>query len=91
MKVTGGTSGDQDAYLDASVALLRKGALLGQPLEPQRIRASAAVDASASIDRLTVIGEGCKIGPGARLEQCIVWPGATVEAGAQVRRCVITP
>jgi len=83
--------GDQDAYLDASAALLDKGTFLGQPLESRRIAASAEVDASASIDRLTVIGEGCRIGPGARLEQCIVWPGAAVEAGARLRRSVITP
>ncbi|MEQ1843668.1 MAG: sugar phosphate nucleotidyltransferase, partial [Verrucomicrobiales bacterium] len=62
--------GDQESYLDASVALLRNGTFLGQPLEPLRIAASARIDPSAVIDRLTVIGEGCRIGADARLEDC---------------------
>ena len=83
--------GDAESYLEASEELLHRGTFLGQPLEPSRIADSAVIDPSATIDGLTVLGEGCRVGPGARLERSIVWPGATVEAGAQVRRSVITP
>jgi len=83
--------GDAEAYLDASAALAQRESFLGQSLAGQRIAPGAQVDPSAVIDGLTVIGEGCTVGPDARLEQCIVWPGATVEAGAHLRRCVITP
>jgi mannose-1-phosphate guanylyltransferase/mannose-1-phosphate guanylyltransferase/phosphomannomutase len=81
--------GDEESYVEASVELLRRGSFLGQALEPGRIGGTAQIDATAEIDRLTVIGEGCRVGADVRLEECIVWPGATVEAGARLRRCVV--
>ena len=37
----------------------------------------------------TVVGEGCEIGAGAVLEDCILWPGARVAPGADLKRCIV--
>ncbi|MBU6300991.1 MAG: NTP transferase domain-containing protein [Verrucomicrobia bacterium] len=83
--------GDSESYLDATMALVRRGSFLGQSLAGQRIAPGAQVDPAAEIDGLTVLGEGCRVGPNVRLEECIVWPRANVEAGARLQRGVIIP
>jgi NDP-sugar pyrophosphorylase family protein len=82
--------GDRDTYLEANAALARAPSFLGEPTAPLRIAPSARIGAGAEIDRLTVIGDGCRVGAGARLEACVLWPGAVVAPGADLRRCVLT-
>jgi NDP-sugar pyrophosphorylase family protein len=38
-----------------------------------------------------VLGEGCHIGAGVTLEEVVVWPGTSVEPGARLKGCVISP
>jgi mannose-1-phosphate guanylyltransferase len=43
---------------------------------------AARVDASAQVQQ-TAIGSGARIGAGVRVERCVVWPNATVDADVQ--------
>lgn len=37
-----------------------------------------------------VLGEGTIVGAGAQLEDVILWPGSRIEAGARLKRCIVT-
>jgi mannose-1-phosphate guanylyltransferase len=57
---------------------------------PAIIGARSRIDSGATIRGPAVLGEGCHIGAGAELEEVVVWAGIGVEAGARLRRCVIS-
>lgn len=50
---------------------------------------SAEIDQSATISGATVIGEHCRIGPGARLHDCILWEHANIASGAVLTNCIV--
>jgi mannose-1-phosphate guanylyltransferase len=49
----------------------------------------AEVDASAVLSGGTAVGRGARVGARSRLENCILWPGARVEPGSVLRRCIV--
>jgi len=51
---------------------------------PRRIAASASIDPAALVGEEAVIGEGCLVPAGARLERAVLWPGTRLRAGEVV-------
>ena len=47
------------------------------------------IDPSATIGPNVVLGHGCKIGARARLSDCVLWDGVTVEEGAVIEQSII--
>jgi len=78
-------------YLDANLALLR-GELRWPGIEPSAdatlIASGAIVETGAAL-REVAVGEGARVGRNARLERCVLWPGAV--ADASLGDAVITP
>lgn len=48
------------------------------------------VDAAARILGATAVGAGAFVGPGALLEDTLVWEGARILPGSELRRCIVT-
>lgn len=69
----------------------------GNTVDPtaQDVASTAYVADSASIGPNTVVGRGCaigenvRIGPNATIEQSVVFPDATIGAGAVVKDCIV--
>jgi NDP-sugar pyrophosphorylase family protein len=51
---------------------------------------SAHVAPSARLLGATAIGANAHIGEGALLEDCVIWEGARISNGTQLRRCIVT-
>jgi NDP-sugar pyrophosphorylase family protein len=56
---------------------------------PIRIAPDATVDPSAQVRGCTSIGAGCRIGPGAIIEDSILWPGAQIASHSRLNRCIV--
>jgi NDP-sugar pyrophosphorylase family protein len=54
------------------------------------VAAGAEVDPSARLAGATAVGKGASVGAGAVLEDTIVWEGARILAGCELRRCIVT-
>lgn len=58
-------------------------------IQPVHVDAGVQIDPSAKVGPNVVLGAGCKIGPKARLTDCVLWEGVTVEAGAVIDESII--
>ena len=76
--------GSRAAYLEAHQALHQLGTAPAPAIHPE-----ARVSPEASLRGLNVIGAGAVVEAGAVLEDCIVWPEATIASGAQLRQCIV--
>lgn len=47
------------------------------------------VEEGAWVGGFTLLGAGCRVGRGARLRDCILWPRAEVAAGVSLRDCIV--
>ena len=56
---------------------------------PERIAKSATVDPTAQLRGYSVVGENCRVGEGAVLEDTILWPYAQIAAKSQLRGCIV--
>ncbi|ERG87999.1 MAG: nucleoside-diphosphate-sugar pyrophosphorylase [halophilic archaeon J07HX5] len=54
-----------------------------------RLADTASVGTSVVVGRGTVVGENARIGANATVERSVVFPDATVEAGAVLRDCIV--
>jgi NDP-sugar pyrophosphorylase family protein len=54
------------------------------------VAAGAGVDPSARLAGATAVGKRASVGAGAVLEDTIVWEGARILAGCELRRCIVT-
>jgi NDP-sugar pyrophosphorylase family protein len=54
------------------------------------IDSSARIAASAIITGATAIGAHVQVGKGARIHDSLLWPGAEIAVGADLRRCIVT-
>lgn len=83
--------GEREAYLDAQALLAAGFPRYVEPgaLEGDRIAPSAEIGEGASLDALSAVGAGAKIGAGAVLRDSAVWSGATVAPGARLERVVV--
>ncbi len=87
--------GDPESYLAAhrdyfqgTLRLTPPGELRQVGGKPFWIEDGAEIDSSAEVRGTVVIGPGCRIGAGVRLEDVVLGPGTVVEAGAELRRTV---
>jgi len=53
------------------------------------IHPSATVDPSAQILGCSALRTDCRVGPGAILEDTILWPGAQIASNARLIRCIV--
>jgi mannose-1-phosphate guanylyltransferase/mannose-1-phosphate guanylyltransferase/phosphomannomutase len=83
--------GDRESYLDASVALAANAGFprYGRNAAMRRMALSAKTDPTASVDETSVVGEDCRIGPGAEIRDSILWSGCRIESRARLTRCII--
>lgn len=58
-------------------------------IAPVHIDGGVEIDPSAKVGPNVVLGEGCKIGARARLTDCVLWDGVTVEEGAVIDESII--
>jgi mannose-1-phosphate guanylyltransferase len=56
---------------------------------PVRVAPDAEVDPSAALAGFYSIGPGCRVGPGATLENTILWKGAQMASRACLRNCIV--
>jgi mannose-1-phosphate guanylyltransferase len=56
---------------------------------PERIAKSAIVDSSAQLRGCSVVGEHCRVGVEAILEDTILWPGAQIASQSQLQGCIV--
>ena len=73
--------GDRASYLDAHKAFLSPSDV---PVSPE-----AKLDSSAVLKGLNIVPGSAQIGAGVVIEDSILWPGAKVAPGAQLRRCIV--
>jgi mannose-1-phosphate guanylyltransferase/phosphomannomutase len=59
------------------------------PEGPVHVGTGASVHPRAQIRGPAVLGERCRVGPGALVERCVLLDGARVGAGASLRECVV--
>ncbi len=59
------------------------------PVWPCRVNERAEIAASVRMLGCSVAGANCRIGEGAVLTDTILWPGARVAPGSQLRNCVV--
>jgi mannose-1-phosphate guanylyltransferase len=79
--------GNRESYLEAHRALADLGSAFprygGRPL---------MIDApplGVTLTGTNVIGAGARVAPGVALRDCVLWPHAVVESGAQLQRCIV--
>jgi mannose-1-phosphate guanylyltransferase len=53
------------------------------------IHETAHVSTQVALRGHNQVGAGSKVGAGAVLEDCVLWPGAEVAAGVQLTRCIV--
>jgi NDP-sugar pyrophosphorylase family protein len=56
---------------------------------PERVAKSAIVDPSAQLRGCSVVGENCRVGAGAVLEDTILWPDAQIASKSQLHGCIV--
>jgi NDP-sugar pyrophosphorylase family protein len=56
---------------------------------PERTAKSAIVDASAELRGCSVVGEHCRVGAEAVLEDTILWPNAEIASKSQLQGCIV--
>jgi mannose-1-phosphate guanylyltransferase len=54
-----------------------------------RIHPSASVDPSAQLRGCSVVGEHCRVGADAILEDTILWPGAQIASQSHLQGCIV--
>jgi NDP-sugar pyrophosphorylase family protein len=59
------------------------------PEWPQRVAPDATIDPAAEVRGCSVIGAGCHVGPGAVIDDSILWPGARIASHAQLKNCIV--
>jgi mannose-1-phosphate guanylyltransferase len=56
---------------------------------PQAVAKTADVDPTAKLRGCSVVGEHCRVGAQAILEDTILWPGAQIASQSQLQGCII--
>jgi mannose-1-phosphate guanylyltransferase len=56
---------------------------------PERIAKSAVVDATVQLLGCSVVGEDCRVGAEAILEDTILWPGAQIASQTHLQGCIV--
>ncbi|PYK51636.1 MAG: hypothetical protein DME51_02685 [Verrucomicrobia bacterium] len=56
---------------------------------PEHVANSAIVDPTAELHGCSVVGEHCRVGAEAVLEDTILWPDAEIASKSQLHRCIV--
>ncbi|MCX7868597.1 MAG: sugar phosphate nucleotidyltransferase [Terrimicrobiaceae bacterium] len=56
---------------------------------PRARAESAVIGSGAEISESSILGAGCRVGAGAKVEDSLVWPGAEVAPGVWLRDCIV--
>jgi len=84
--------GSIGTYLDIHRDIMTRGVYhppgIGEKNGPVLAGKGAQVDREAKLEGFTVLGDGCRVGPGAHLEDCVIWPGTEVKAGRKARNTI---
>ena len=56
---------------------------------PERVAKSATVHPSAQLRGCSAVGENCRVGAEAVLEDTILWPGAQIASKSQLHGCIV--
>jgi mannose-1-phosphate guanylyltransferase len=84
--------GSRAEYLDVHRTILRenwKPHYVKNRDWPERVSKSAIVDASAELRGCSVVGEYCRVGAEAILEDTILWPNAEIASKSQLHGCIV--
>ncbi len=87
--------GDPESYLgvhsdffDGTLRLLPPGTLSQVGGKPLWLDGKADIDPSVEVRGTVVVGEGCTIGPGVRLQDVVLGPGTSIGPRTELRRTV---
>lgn len=84
--------GSRDGYLEVHRTILAEAwrpNFIKDPAWPVLIAPDAELDPSARLTGFHSIGSGCRIGADVRLHDTIVWPGAQIASGSDLRNCIV--
>jgi mannose-1-phosphate guanylyltransferase len=84
--------GSRTQYLDVHRGILRdnwKPDYIKIHDWPERVAGSAVVDASAELRGCSVVGEHCRVGAQAVLEDTILWPSAQIASQSRLQGCIV--
>jgi NDP-sugar pyrophosphorylase family protein len=56
---------------------------------PRAIAQTAVIEPTARVDRASVVGDGCRVGPGAVLRNTIAWTGAQIASRSDLQGCIV--
>jgi mannose-1-phosphate guanylyltransferase len=56
---------------------------------PEHIASSAIIDSSAQLRGCTVVGQNCRVGADAILEDTILWPDAEIASQSRLETCIV--
>jgi mannose-1-phosphate guanylyltransferase len=56
---------------------------------PRAIARSAGVDATATVDRASAVGDECRVGADAVLRNTVVWTGAQIASRSDLQGCIV--
>jgi NDP-sugar pyrophosphorylase family protein len=84
--------GSRADYLDVHRTILREHWLpyyIRTREWPKHVAKSAIVDPSAQMRGCSVVGENCRVGAEAVLEDTILWPGSQIASKSQLHCCIV--
>jgi NDP-sugar pyrophosphorylase family protein len=84
--------GSRAEYLELHRTILRdkwKPDFVKTPEWPERVASSAIVDSGAQLHGCTVVGQNCRIGAEAILEDTILWPDAEIASQSRLEACIV--
>jgi NDP-sugar pyrophosphorylase family protein len=79
-------------YLDVHRRILRddwKPHYVRTSAWPERVAKTAMIDSTAQLRGCSVVGEHCRVGAEAILEDTILWPGAEIASQSQLDGCIV--
>ena len=82
--------GTREQYLSVHAQLPELGSFGHRFGPPPWVEASVEIASDVQLLGATAVGARARVGAGAQLEDCIVWPGAEICSGARLSRCIVT-
>jgi len=84
--------GSRDGYLEVHRTIAEESwrpRYLPESTWPVAVAEDAVVDPSARLSGFNSLGAGCRIGAEAALRDTILWPGAQIASGSDLRNCIV--
>lgn len=84
--------GSRDGYLEVHRTIAQDGwrpAYVPDNTWPTFVAPDAEIGPSAQLAGFHSIGAKCRVGPGARIENSILWPGAEIASRSDLRNCIV--